>query len=228
MHLRWRAARASLRRAHRELVFNRALRRLAQDPTRALRGTQTILSDLVYGWGNEGWSGQREYLAACIEAGLNTRGPILECGSGLTTLVLGIVAQRSGVRVWTLEHIPAWAARVQARLDQQGIRSVDLHVAPLQSYGAFDWYHAPVADVAEPFTVVICDGPPGATVGGRYGLLPVMAPNLGAGCLILVDDGARDAEQAMVRRWVAEQRCTASLHGSERPYFRVQMPTLRG
>lgn len=225
MRLSLRAARASVRSAHRELVFNRALRRLAKDPVRILRGDQSVLSDLVYGWGNEGWSGQREYLAACVEAALNTRGPILECGSGLTTLILGIVAQRSGARVWSLEHIPDWAQRVQARLDQRDIRTVRLDVAPLQRYGGFDWYRAPVGDVPEPFTLVICDGPPAATIGGRYGLLPVMAPALAAGCLILVDDAGREAEQAMVRRWVAEAKCMASMHGAEKPYFRVQMPT---
>lgn len=223
MRLSLRSARSSLRRAHRELVFARALRRLEKDPERVLRNDQNLLSDLVYGWGNEGWSGQREYLAACVEAALNTHGPILECGSGLTTLILGIVAKRSGARVWTLEHIPDWAQRVQARLDRQDIQTVRLNVAPLQRYGSFDWYRAPANDAAEPFTLVICDGPPAAAAGGRYGLLPVMAPALADACLILVDDAEREAEQTMVRRWAAEVPCTVSLHGTEKPYFRVQM-----
>src|SRR5436853_7521373 len=94
MRLTLRAARASIRSAHRDLVLGRAVARFARDPAKVADGSQEVLNDLIYGWGNEGWCGHNEYLAACIEGALTTRGPILECGSGLTTLLLGIIAQQ--------------------------------------------------------------------------------------------------------------------------------------
>lgn len=218
------AARASIRSAHRELVLRYALARFARDPARAALGSGAVFNDLIYGWGNEGWSGQREYLIACVDAALGTGGPILECGSGLTTVVLGIVAQQRGLSVWALEHLPLWGKRVDGCLARQRIGSVRLHVAPLRRYEGFDWYAPPLREMHEPFSLVACDGPPSATLGGRYGLLPVMKDKLADGCVILVDDAAREDEQAIVNRWAAEASCEVWLQGDEKPYFEVRLP----
>jgi len=72
MHLTLRAARASIRSAHRELVFNRAIARFMHSPTKAVLGSHGVVNDLIYGWGNEGWSAHHEYLAACVESALGT------------------------------------------------------------------------------------------------------------------------------------------------------------
>jgi hypothetical protein len=217
------AARASIRGAHRELMLRHALARLALDPAKAALGSGAVFDDLVYGWGNEGWSAQREYLVACVDCALRTSGPILECGSGLTTMVLGIIAQQRGLSVWALEHLPTWGKRVEGYLSRYRIGSVRMHIAPLRRYDGFDWYAPPLGEMREPFGLVACDGPPSATLGGRYGLLPVMREKLGGGCLILLDDAARDDEQAVVNRWAGEMPCEVSLHGSEKPYFKVRL-----
>jgi Methyltransferase domain len=223
MRLSLRAARASVRSAHRHLVFGRALSHFARAPVAAIGGSQSVLTDLIYGWDNEGWSGGSEFLVDCVEGALSTHGAILECGSGLTTLLLGIVAQQRGISVWSLEHLPIWAERVQACLDRHRIESVRLHVAPLRPYGEYDWYAPPLEAMPREFALVVCDGPPGATKGGRHGLLPVMRERLSEGCLLLVDDAERDAEQAMVNRWAEEVSCQVSLHGEAKPYFKVRL-----
>lgn len=53
-------------------------------------------------------------------------GPILEWGSGLSTVLLGLAAQRQGNTVWSLEHDPLWAGRVASTLDRYGVTSVRL------------------------------------------------------------------------------------------------------
>lgn len=217
------AARASLRNAHRRWTFRHALERFARDPERALNGSDDLLHDLIYGWGNEGWSGQPEYLRACISAALATNGAILECGSGLSTVLLGLAARTSGASVWSLEHLPQWARRVEAALRRHRIRGVRILVAPLVHYDGYDWYAAPLAEMPEQFHLIVCDGPPATTRGGRYGLLPVMRDRLAPGCLILADDADREAEQLMVHRWAHEMSCAITLLGAVKPYFALSL-----
>lgn len=99
------SARRYLRHLHREFIFRQALARFRRlrdfnDPPR------DIMASLVYGWGNESWSAQYEFLAAMLRYCDGAEGPILECGSGLSTVLLGLVAQRRGQIVWSLEHEP--------------------------------------------------------------------------------------------------------------------------
>ena len=182
-----------------------------------------VLTDLVYGWGNS-WSAQLEYLVATLEHVRDAKGPVLECGSGLSTILIGAVAQARGVEVLTLEHEPKYAARVRDYLDKYDIRSVNLFVAPLKSYGDFDWYQVPRLDsITEKFSVVICDGPPGATRGGRYGLVPVMLEKLNQDCTILLDDGARAEEQSIAARWAPTLSSTGEILGKQKPFIRLKV-----
>jgi hypothetical protein len=60
------------------------------------------------------------------------------------------------------------------------------------------------------FRLVICDGPPGATAGGRYGLLPVLGERLAAEATILLDDSDREGEAEVLQRWMAEDNWKVS------------------
>ena len=215
-----RDVRDHLRDAHRQAVFSRAMRLFLRDPKAAADDIE-LLSALVFGWGNEGWSGAPEYLRSSIQHALVTEAPMLECGSGLTTLLLGGVAQRTGRQLWSLEHIPEWMERVSVQLATFGIDSVRICLAPLVGLGDYDWYARPVGIESERFGLVVCDGPPANTRGGRYGLVPAMKRNFKDGCVILLDDAEREAEQAAVQRWREEVPCSVTRVGVQKPYFRV-------
>lgn len=106
-------AREALRSLHRAVLFRRGMRRFLAEPEACARPDSPVLRDLIYGWGNEAWSARDEYLADGVRHVLAARGPILECGSGLTTVLFGTIARRRGLSYWALEHLPEWAARVQ-------------------------------------------------------------------------------------------------------------------
>ena len=76
-----------------------------------------------------------------------------------------------------------------------------LCLAPLRSYGEYQWYTPPRDAMPGRFSLVICEGPPGHTPGGRYGLLPVMHDRLAPGTVILLDDAARESEAQMLLKW---------------------------
>lgn len=151
------------------------------------------------GWGNEGWSADTAYLKALCRWASQVQGPILECGSGLSTILLGIVAPG---RVTTLEHLPKWQERVQqaAKLHSIGINVL---AAPLVDYGGFAWYSLSES-LAKNYELVICDGPPSDTPGGRYGLLPVARRLLAKNGVILMDDVERHDERVIIERWKSE------------------------
>lgn len=165
-------------------------------------------------------SAHHEYLAAVAAAARETNGPILECGSGLTTLLLGDVARSTGSPVWTLEEDPRWARRVRASLRLLRLPG-RVVTAPLRDYGDFDWYDVDALELPT-VSLVVCDGPVGDTRGGRYGLVPVLGERLGSRCLVLLDDAGREGERAVLRRWSSERGLRYELRGRRKKYAVVR------
>lgn len=121
-------------------------------------------------------------------------------------MLMGLLAGRRGVETWSLEHIPDWRARVVHSLEQFEIPHAHVCSVVLRDYDGFSWYDAPLTELPKEFQLVICDGPPGETRGGRYGLLPVLGTRLPAGSVILFDDATRPGEAEVLRRWITEAR----------------------
>ena len=213
--------RRRLRSLHRDAVLQRTVRRVrVHDDYIPL--SDKAVSNLLYGWGSE-WSLREELITEVWHRAWHTRGPVLECGSGLSTILLGIAAEWQGYDVYSLEHDEAWHARMLHTLSELGLARVNLISAPLITHGGYAWYDAP-GDFPGEFTLVLCDGPPGNTMGGRYGLLPELRPSLASDCVILLDDVARDGEQEVLRRWTDEHNVTHSVNGSEKPFAVIQFP----
>lgn len=206
-----------------QFKFWQAMRRFQRELHLGTRKfSPDLLAELVYGWGVS-WSVQPEFLDGCLQEARVTDGPILECGSGLSTILLGALAQSRGIRMWSLENDGKHATRVQACLRKYRIDSVTLCVAPLRSFGDFDWYSLPQLQTLPPkISMVVCDGPTGNTRGGRYGLVPVMMEKLRADCVVLLDDGARADEQAIAGRWAQLLGASPEIIGTDKPYIRLQ------
>jgi hypothetical protein len=189
--------------------FRSAIREIAslsegQSPSREM------LTRLQAGWGNEGFAARTDYLEEVARRAVETPGPVLECGSGLTSILLGFLAGRRGVETWSLEHFPEWLARVRATLERFKVPGVHVELSRLRDYDGFAWYDPPLASLPHEFQLVICDGPPGATAGGRYGLMPVLGERLSAESVILLDDSDREGEAEVLQKWMTEDNWKAS------------------
>lgn len=190
---------------------------------RSKRPTKRRLSQLIHAWNNQGFSGDISYLDAVASAAMATTGPILECGSGLTSLVITILICGKAIEVVSLEHMAEWRDNVARLLGQFSLPQVVVD-APLESYGEFDWYRLPSKPPRD-ISLVICDGPPGDTRGGRYGLFPVCRNLLAPNCVILLDDAERAGEKEALDRWRKEFNVSYSLHESAAgSYARVTLP----
>lgn len=173
--------------------------------------TRKMLADLQHCWGNKSYVANLDYLEEVAHRAAIASGPVLECGSGLTTILLGLLAGRRGIDIYSLEHIPEWHALVSTKLQRFGIPRVTLFLSPLRDYGSFSWYDPPLTCLPDKFSLVVCDGPPGRVPGGRYGLLPVLKHHITSSELILLDDADRPGELEVLHRWSTEADVKISL-----------------
>lgn len=163
-----------------------------------------LVNVLRRNWGNAIWRADGGFLLAMIEWMQRTRGSVLECGSGLSTLMLAAAGSAQARSVHALEHNPAWLGHVRSSLPDRLRQTVHLHHAPVCSYPGFNWYDVGDLQPTESFGFIVCDGPPGSTPGGRYGLVPLLRDRFAPGAIIILDDAQRRAERRIVDRWCAE------------------------
>jgi Methyltransferase domain len=184
-------------------MLRKRVRRLSETIRADAAPPPWLLQSLVTCWANP-WSVDSLFLSSMLRWLGETSGPIVECGSGLTTVVLVTAASATGRHAVSLEQEARFEARLAPALPRQIRPWLDCRVVPLVSYGEFDWYDVETVQLPKAIGLVVCDGPPGTTRGGRYGLAPILKDRLAPGCIVLVDDTDRAAERDIVDRWCAE------------------------
>ena len=187
----------------RERQFDAAIRQLASVP-QSETPAREILAELGQGWGDDGFRAVGGYLEEVARWAAAARGPVLEIGSGLTTMILGTLVARRGLPVWTLEHDPEFFRNTESKLKRYRLNNVRLTLAPLRDYGDFCWYDPPLDAMPQNFGLIIADGPPGSVKGGRFGLLPVLRAHFAPDAIILLDDAERSQEREVLRQWTSE------------------------
>ena len=196
---------------NRERQLGAALKRLTATAASGTTDSE-VLAELERAWGDDGWRAAGGYLEEVARFAREARGPVLEIGSGLTTLILGALVARRGIPVWTLEHHPDYFGHTGERLKSFGLANVHLTLAPLRDYGEFCWYDPPLDKLPRDFSLVIADGPPGDVKGGRFGLLPVLRSHFAPGVVVLLDDAERAREKAVLEKWQSEYGLSQQLH----------------
>jgi hypothetical protein len=159
-----------------------------------------------------GWAASPDFLRTAMELALERRpGVVVECSSGISTLVLARCAQISGVgHVHSLEHDAEFAQKTRELLRTEGLEGhatvYDAPLKPLQLPGwSADWYDASVLPPGLAIDLLVVDGPPWfVSKLPRYPAVPVLRDRLQAGATVLLDDAARPEEQECVRRWKQE------------------------
>jgi Methyltransferase domain len=195
------------RRRARQWHRDHVLRKAVAAARRAIRShteiSDDLLSRLSYGWSNEGWAAKPALLRALLQQLDRPASSVLECGTGLSSLLISLYCEERQTRHLALEHDASWHAITCNRYASLGVSPRHLHYAPLVNHLHFAWYDIASVPVSKgPFDLVLCDGPPGATFGGRSGLLPSVFHYLQPGAHIIVDDMVRDDETHMVKSWL--------------------------
>lgn len=177
---------------------------------RALAGHDDVhaaIQGLYEAWPNKQWAVSRDSMSKTVDL-LADRTVVLECGSGLSTLVLAACTEANGARLISLEHDRTWHIRMAFLLALCGFDPRTVHHAPLKSYDTYDWYATPAAALklldGSTAQCVFVDGPPGCTRGGRFGAMPELRRHLKPGALVVLDDVDRPGEQLAERCWTRD------------------------
>lgn len=154
---------------------------------------------LSRGWGNPEFAAAPELIAAVIRDVAGSRNAVVECGSGVTSVVLAAARKHLGTEVVTLEHDANWAATVERRLRVLGLHHDGVLVRPLENRDGASWYSVTRGDLPQRVGLAICDGPPASTRGGRMGILELLdrpwTPDV-----VLLDDTHRESERTLAEQ----------------------------
>ena len=146
-------------------------------------------------------------VSVCNEIVHGARTRIVECGSGVSTVVLArLVRERGAGRLLALEHDGQWAALVNEQLRRDALDDIArvLH-APLE--GEPPWYApARLLELPDEFDLLLVDGPPAYDAGHatrRAPALPRLQERLAVGAAVVLDDIARPGERDVLAGWEA-------------------------
>lgn len=138
------------------------------------------------------WAASADVLQLASSLAKASQLPILEMGSGLSTIVL---AASTGQRVWTVEHEPRYAQELEDMAKRAGVGNIALVSAALKD-GWYDLGHE-MAELPPEFGLAFVDGPP-REHGSRMRFFEVF----GQRCKVILCDDADDANYARhLRAW---------------------------
>lgn len=135
----------------------------------------------------------------------------MECGSGVSTVVLARCMQLNGEgHVYSMDHDAIFAEKTRRELKAQGLEGwATVLDAPLREHelngDSWLWYASGVLPEDIGIDMLVVDGPPDTTGDlARYPAGPILLPRLKPNGAVFMDDYARPGESAVVRRWREE------------------------
>jgi len=129
-----------------------------------------------------------DVLMMCALLGKKADGPIIETGSGLTTIVL---ASSSTEPVYCLEHDTRWAQDLEKLAAKAGVDNFHVKLCDIQD----QWYVVP-KDIPSQFALGLNDGPP-RKIGSRMGFFD----HFGHTETIICDDADNPAYGNELTQW---------------------------
>lgn len=155
------------------------------------------------------WSAAEDFLELLINHCLQYKPVrILECSSGLTSLVLAKCCQLNNQgQIYSLENGVEYVENTRQQLmDFKLEQYVDVIHAPLEAKTInshdFMWYSTNnIPDKSVDMLVI--DGPPGfIQKHSRFPALPLLYDQLANDCVIFLDDAAREDEKIIIEMWL--------------------------
>lgn len=157
----------------------------------------------VFKYGGNNYAADAGVLALVTGIARKCRGPIIETGSGLSSVLMAAVTAE---RVYSLEHVEHYAAQTLAWAQEANVGNVGICCAPLKDF----WYDLDKFDLPHKFAFGFCDGPP-RMFGTRMKFFEVLGPRC---TMIVVDDIKTDNNYARkVYEWAQANGRTVTILG---------------
>lgn len=170
-----------------------------------LRKQLNLLDDIPF---TPDWSAAADFIQLIVDDCLNKKPKmIVECSSGLTTLMLARCCQinKQG-HVYSLENGKEYADKTQQYIKKYQLENYATIIhAPLQTVkidqSEYLWYELEQLP-EKSINMLVIDGPPGYIQDhSRYPAIPLLYHRLSDQCRIFLDDAAREDEKELVSWW---------------------------
>lgn len=158
-----------------------------------------------------GWAASPDFLLILARHVLKERPEtIVECGSGVSTLVLARCLEINGAgHLWSLDHSESYAKQTRDELGMLGLReraSVLHATIGKREIDGREWPWYSTGELAiKSVDMLVVDGPPETTGHlARYPAGPIFFPLLSPGGAVFLDDADREDEREIVRKWTRD------------------------
>ena len=178
------------------------------------------------------WSAAPDFLGLIANHVLAAKpANIVECSSGLTTLVLARCCEMNGIgQVFSLENGTEYADNTRTEIVRYGLEArATIIDAPLRAQTLngteFLWYE--LGDLPERrIDMLVIDGPPGFIQRhSRYPALPRLFDRFAEDGVVFMDDAARPDEREIVAMWLASHPAMQHVYvDTERGCSILRMP----
>ena len=142
-------------------------------------------------------------LMIAVKAAEQADGPIIEAGSGLTTILMAAATEQT---VFCLEHHPGYAQRLRIMAAQAGVGNIGLCACPIVDR----WYDIEGKTLPERFALGVNDGPP-RSISDRAKFLDVFGGRVDS---MIIDDTDDPAYRSNIESWAKVHQFTATSLGT--------------
>ena len=156
--------------------------------------------------GNPTWCFPPIGLQELYDLAINAKGPIIEFGTGLSTLVVGAALTRtkSSYGLHSVEHDLKWIRRVTAWLQTYDIGRTALYHSPITPYQSGDWYGIAPNQLPNDPDIVLIDGPP-FEAGQRNVVFEEFNETLRKARVWVIDDCDGELQSMVVHKYAVDR-----------------------
>ena len=138
---------------------------------------------------------------------------ILECGSGVSTLIVSYCLKIIGRgHIISLDHEEKYCDITKSYLEMHGLHNwTEVVHAPLRDViiggRKWQWYDISFLKDISLIDLLIIDGPPRSNSNLiRYPALPLLVNRLNKDAVVIIDDTSRQDEKSTIKLWIDEYR----------------------
>ena len=188
-----------------------------------------LVRDVYAAWGDPLTDERLTYIHHALAEVGKARGPILQCGSSLLTLLAGLLCEadpNADKRLWVFEHDRHWGSVVRSWTAAHELRRTHVIVTPAERFDGYVWYMLDPGRVPSDFALVLCDASSALPSSAR-GVVTRMANQLGDRCVLLVRSARRPRDLKFLADWAKTENAAFVLKEGSDPYLKIALPDRR-
>jgi hypothetical protein len=187
--------------------------------------SEEALVELWQIWGDNLPASRVPYIRTSIAEAARAAGPILQCGSSLSSILIGALCHQAQARakhLWILEHDPHWGGVIRSWLEQYEISKAHVISAPAEQFDGFVWYVLDTSRLPDNFDLVLCDGSAALPSSAR-GVMERISDRLDHRCVILARNARRPRDLKHLADWAKSVKAPFIIQDATEPYAKIAL-----